>query len=161
MEIMLRAVVVVAQGKKQGGTFLQAQGLGAGGRFHTSLRQSGAQMTLRIRSLEVIPQGFALLAEGEFEEVDEAVVHLSIGDESIAVESQLLLSRRDGQAKCGGMDFRRRGKSARRKRKQLVPARIELRGGREQTVIAAAGFGGNAVRHFTLHQDNDGLKIPG
>src|ERR1700691_2634442 len=107
MEIMLRAVVVVAQGKKQGGTFLQAQGLGAGGRFHTSLRQSGAQMTLRIRSLEVIPQSFALLAEGEFEEVDEAVLHLSICDAAVAVEAQFLSPRRHREPQRGGIHFRR------------------------------------------------------
>src|ERR1700728_223287 len=103
---MLRAVPVVAQGTKQGCAFFQTQGFSPGSGFHASLRQRGAETALRIGGLEIIPQSFALVAKGEFEEVDESVIHLSIRDKSITVESQFLLSWRHSEAKCGGMHFR-------------------------------------------------------
>src|ERR1700678_2463963 len=102
---MLRAVGGVSQGKKQRGAFFESQGLGAGGGLHSRMGQGGAQTWLGIVRLEIVPQGFALLAEGELEEIDEAVF-----DISVAIESEFFLPRSDGEPQSSGMHFGRRSK---------------------------------------------------
>src|SRR5580704_18879609 len=87
-EIMLRAVVGVSQGAKQGSAFFQSQGLGAGGGFYLGLGQGRAQTRLRIVGLEIVPQRLALLAEGELEEVDEAVSNAATFGAAVSVKAQ-------------------------------------------------------------------------
>src|SRR5208283_946846 len=69
------------------------------------------------------------------------------------------LSWSDGEPQCGGMHFRRGGKGSGRQGEKLLDAGVKLRGGGEQSVVAAAGFGGNAIGNLALHEDDDGLKV--
>jgi hypothetical protein len=158
---MLRAVVGVSQGAKQGSAFLQGQGLGAGGGLYSGLGEGGAQARLRIVGLEIVPQGLALLAEGELEEVDEAVFYLAVFHSTIPVEAQFFLSGSDGEAQGGGMYFGRGRKCRGRQSEEFFDAGIELGGGRKQAIVAATGFGGNAICYFALDENYDGVEVFG
>ena len=113
-------------------------------------------MRLGISGLEIVPQSFALLAKREFEEVDEAVCDLAV-----PVKTEFVLSWRHGKPQGGGMHFGRRGKGAGREGEEFFDASVELGGGGEQTVVAAAGFGGDAIGNLALYQDDEGFKIFG
>ena len=48
---------------------------------------------------------------------------------------------------------------SRGKREELFHLGIELGRGREQAIVARAGFGGDTVGHFALHHEYDGLEM--
>ncbi len=101
------------------------------------------------------------MSEGKLEEVDEAVVPGTSFELAVPIEAQFLLPRGDGKAQRGGMHFGRWRKCSGGQGEEFFDPGVELRGGREQSIIAAAGLSGDAIRDFALDENHDCFKVFG
>ncbi len=72
---------------------------------------------------------------------------------------QLLQPWRHGQPQHTGVHLGWRRESRWRDGEQVFHAREQLGGGGEQAIVAAAGLGGDAIRHFALHHDDRALNV--
>lgn len=77
-------------------------------------------------------------------------------------DAELGVSGLEGPAENGGVDFGRWREGVGRQGEELFDGAVELDGEGEQSVVAGAGRGGDAVGDFTLdHEDGafDGLLM--
>lgn len=105
------------------------------------------------RGAEILREHLALLREGNFQKLNEGggVVGLI----RRGGELQLVEARLHSEAQDCGVDLGRRRESFGRQREEVFDTGIELRGGREQAVVADAGMGSKAVGDLALNH-NDG-----
>lgn len=95
---------------------------------------------------QVVAEGFSLLGEAGFEECDE------LGGR----DAESVKTGSEDPAEDGGVDFGWGREGLGRQGEEGIGLAVELDGGAEEAVVAAAGRGGDAVCDFALdHEDGE------
>jgi len=131
----------------EGGEGFDGQRFSAGLRVDGSLRQRGRRIRGRkSRGAQIVGKRLALLREGLAQEALEAAF----------IDAQFLEARSKPPAKDRGVHIGRRRKCFGRQRKERLGGPVHLESNGEQTVVARAWMGGDAVGNFALnHEDGE------